>query len=301
MRLSVPQPHRPVAARLPPGCRPTPVRRVLLRNVATMNDEIAALFDLSGRSAIVTGAATGIGEGIARRLAAAGALVAIVDIDADGAERVASDIGGRALVLDVTDPAACDATLTSVGDRIDILVNNAGSYHEAGSILDQTVESWKRSIDINLASLFNCCKPVATRMVEQGDGGAIVNIASVDGLVPCLGTSYDTAKAGVIHFTRSLAVDLSPHGIRVNAVSPGVVPVPTLDRMHAGEIEHFWPKNPSLSGLMGPITTKRSSNVPLGRKGTPNDIANAVLYLVSDASSYVTGQNLVVDGGWTIV
>lgn len=266
-----------------------------------MHQQIAALFDLSGRMAVVTGAATGIGEGIARRLAEAGASVTIVDIDEVGAARVAADIGGRAVALDVTDPDACQATLGAIGERIDILVNNAGSYHEAGSILDQSVASWKRSIDINLASLFNCCKPVASRMVEQGDGGAIVNIASVDGLLPCLGTSYDTAKAGAIHFTRSLAVDLSPHGVRVNAVSPGVVPVPTLDRMHAGEIEHFWPANPSVSGLMGPITTKRSSNVPLGRKGTPADIANAVLYLASDAASYVTGQNLAVDGGWTII
>jgi 2-deoxy-D-gluconate 3-dehydrogenase len=263
-----------------------------------MDDTIAALFDLSGRTAVVTGAATGIGEGIARQLAAAGAAVVVADIDAEGAQRVAGDIDGTFVVVDVTDPAACASTF---GDRIDILVNNAGSYHEAGSILDQSVASWKRSIDINLASLFNCCKPVAARMVAQGGGGAIVNIASVDGLLPCLGTSYDTAKAGAIHFTRSLAVDLSPHGIRVNAVSPGVVPVPTLDRMHAGEIAHFWPTNPSVSGLMGPITTKRSSNVPLGRKGTPTDIANAVLYLVSDASSYVTGQNLAVDGGWTII
>ena len=123
-------------------------------------------------------------------------------------------------------------------------MNNAGSYHEAGSILDQSVESWRRSIDVNLAGLFNCSKPVAERMVAQGGGGAIVNIASVDGLLPCLGTGYDSSKAGAIHFSRSLAVDLAPHGIRVNAVSPGVVPVPTLDRMHAGEIEHFWPKQP---------------------------------------------------------
>lgn len=266
-----------------------------------MDPEIAALFDLSGRSAVVTGAATGIGEGIARLLAAAGASVAVADIDETGAERVAEAIHGSVLVLDVTDPTACDSALRSIGDRIDILVNNAGSYHEAGSILDQSIESWKRSIDVNLASLFNCCKPVAGRMVHDGGGGAIVNIASVDGLLPCLGTSYDTAKAGAIHFTRSLAVDLSPHGIRVNAVSPGVVRVPTLDRMHSGEIEHFWPTSPSVSGLMGPITTQRSSNVPLGRTGTPTDIANAVLYLVSDASSYVTGQNLVVDGGWTII
>ena len=266
-----------------------------------MSPEISALFDLDGRSAVVTGAATGIGEEIARLLATAGAHVVVADIDTVGAKRVAHDIDGEAVELDVTDPDACATVLGSVGDRIDILVNNAGSYHEAGSILDQSVESWRRSIDVNLAGLFNCSKPVARRMVDQGDGGAIVNIASVDGLLPCLGTGYDSSKAGAIHFSRSLAVDLAPHGIRVNAVSPGVVPVPTLDRMHAGEIEHFWPKHPSPSGLMGPITTQRSANVPLGRKGTPADIARAVLYLVSEASSYVTGHNLVVDGGWMLV
>lgn len=266
-----------------------------------MDVAIADLFDLGGKTAVVTGAATGIGAGIARTLAAAGADVIVADIDGAGAQRVARDIGGRALDLDVTDSEGCAAALASVGNRLDVLVNNAGSYHEAGSILDQSVESWQRSIDINLASLFNCSKPAAARMVEQGDGGAIVNIASVDGMLPCLGTGYDTAKAGAIHFSKSLAVDLAPHGIRVNAVSPGVVPVPTLDRMHAGEIEHFWPKDPSLSGLMGPLTRGRSSNVPLGRKGTPNDIAHAVLFLVSSASSYVTGQNIAVDGGWTLV
>jgi len=266
-----------------------------------MNESTAALLDLSGKVAVVTGAATGIGEGIARTLAEAGADVIVADIDTEGAARVADDIGGSPLDLDVRDAAACARILGDVGTRIDILVNNAGSYHEAGSILDQSVDSWNRAIELNLASLFHCSKPVAARMVEQGDGGAIVNIASVDGLLPCLGTGYDSAKAGAIHFSRSLAVDLAPHGIRVNAVSPGVVPVPTLDRMHAGEIEHFWPKEPSTSGLMGPLMTKRSSNVPIGRKGTPRDIANAVLFLVSDLSGYVTGQNIAVDGGWTLV
>jgi NAD(P)-dependent dehydrogenase (short-subunit alcohol dehydrogenase family) len=266
-----------------------------------MGNEIVALLDLSGRTAVVTGAATGIGEAIARTLAAAGADVVVADIDVAGAERVAADIGGTALELDVTDAAACEAALGSVGDRLDVLVNNAGSYHDAGSILDQSVESWRRAIDVNLASDFHCCKPAARRMVDQGDGGAIVNIASVDGLIPCLGTGYDTAKAGVIHFTRSLALDLAPHRIRVNAVSPGVIPVPTLDRMRSGEIEHFWPEDPSPSGLMGPITTRRSANVPLGRTGTPEEIAHAVLFLASDAASYVTGQNLAVDGGWTVV
>lgn len=266
-----------------------------------MNESIASLLDLSGRHAVVTGAATGIGEGIARTLAAAGATVIVADIDVAGAERVAADIGGSAIDLDVTDPEACAAALGSVGDRLDIVVNNAGSYHEAGSILDQSVESWQRSLDINLASIFNCSKPAATRMVAQGDGGAIVNIASVDGVLPCLGTGYDTAKAGAIHFSKSLALDLAPHGIRVNAVSPGVVPVPTLDKMHAGEIDPLWPQDPSLSGLMGPLMKQRSSNVPLGRRGTPDDIARAVLFLVSDASTYVIGQNIVVDGGWTLI
>ena len=266
-----------------------------------MDAAVAALFDLAGRRAVVTGAATGIGEGIARLLAAAGAQVVIADIDTVGAQRVAGEIGGTAIELDVTDAAACAQVLGSIGDRIDILVNNAGSFHEAGSILDQSVASWRRSIDVNLSGIFHCSKPVAERMVARGGGGSIVNISSVDGLLPCLGTGYDTAKAGAIHFARSLAVDLAPHGIRVNAVSPGVVPVPTLDRMHSGEIKHFWPSTPATSGLMGPITRQRSANVPLGRKGTPADVANAELFLVSDAASYVTGHNLVVDGGWTLI
>jgi 2-deoxy-D-gluconate 3-dehydrogenase len=266
-----------------------------------MDPSITRLLSLAGKTAVVTGAATGIGEGIARILARAGAHVLVADIDTDGGHRVAGDVGGEAIDLDVSDPDACDRVLTDVGDRIDILVNNAGSYHEAGSILDQSVESWRRSIELNLASLFHCSKPVAARMVAQGEGGAIVNIASVDGLLPCLGTGYDSAKAGAIHFSRSLAVDLAPHGIRVNAVSPGVVPVPTLDKMHAGEIDPLWPLEPSLSGLMGPLMKQRSSNVPIGRKGTPEDIGRAVLYLVSDLSSYVTGQNIAVDGGWTLV
>jgi NAD(P)-dependent dehydrogenase (short-subunit alcohol dehydrogenase family) len=262
---------------------------------------IASLLDLSGRVAVVTGAATGIGEGIAHTLALAGADVIIADIDIEGARRVATDIGGTAVELDVTDPVACADVIGTVGDRLDVLVNNAGSYREAGSILDQTTESWHRSIDINLAGLFHCSQPAARRMVAQGDGGAIVNIASVDGLLPCLGTGYDSAKAGAIHFSRTLAVDLAPHGIRVNAVSPGVVPVSTLARMHSGEIPYFWPKDSSTSGLMGPLMRQRSANVPLGRPGTPVDIARAVLFLASEASSYITGQNLVVDGGWTLL
>jgi NAD(P)-dependent dehydrogenase (short-subunit alcohol dehydrogenase family) len=229
--------------------------------------------------------------------------VVVADIDDDGAARVASECGGRWRHLDVTDPAACAATIQEVAgsDGLDVLVNNAGSYHESGSILDQSHESWRRSIDINLASLFNCSKPAAQHLAAQGRGGSIVNIASVDGLLPCLGTGYDTAKAGAIHFTRSLAVDLAPHNIRVNGVAPGAIPVPTLMKKRSGELPPVWPKETSLTGLMGPLMRQRSSNIPLGRQGTAEEIAHAVLFLCSNLATYMTGQTLTVDGGWTLI
>ena len=115
-----------------------------------------------------------------------------------------------------------------------MLVNNAGSYHESGSIVDQSYESWKRAIAVNYEGVFLCSKPAAEHMVGRGGGGAIVNISSVDGIVPCLGTGYDSAKGAVFQFTRSLAVDLAPFGVRVNCVAPGNVPVETIRRMKAG-------------------------------------------------------------------
>lgn len=264
-----------------------------------MDESIGALLSLDGRVALVTGGATGIGEGIARTLAAAGAQVVIGDVDTAGAERVAADIGGRALHLDVTDPASADAAVAAV-HGLDILVNNAGSYHESGSILDQSHESWRRAVDINYVGVFNCAKPAATAMVAGGRPGAIVNISSVDGLLPCLGSGYDSAKAAVIHFTRSLAVDLAPHGIRVNGVAPGAVPVPTLMKKRSGELPPVWtPQSPT--GLMGPLMRQRSTNIPLGRQGTVDDIAHAVLFLCSSASAYMIGQTLTVDGGWTLI
>lgn len=265
-----------------------------------MDPETGRLLSLDGRIALVTGAATGIGEGIARRLASAGASVTIADLDDEGAARVAADIDGDHVHLDVTDAEMCADVIGAI-EGLDLLVNNAGTYHEAGSILDQPVDSWRRSIDVNLAGLFNCSKPAATSMVEGERSGTIVNIASVDGTLPCLGTGYDSAKAGAIQFTRSLALDLAPHGIRVNCVSPGHVPVPTLAKMRTGEIDPLWPQDPSPSGLMGPMMRQRSANIPLGRSAEVDEIAKAVLYLSSEASSYVIGQNLTVDGGWTLV
>ena len=265
-----------------------------------MDVDIGRLLSLDGRTALVTGGATGIGESIARVLAAAGAVVTIGDVDVDGARRVATAIGGRAVALDVTDPASADAAVADVGG-LDLLVNNAGTYREAGSILDQSHESWRRSIDVNLAGVFNCSKPAARAMVDGGRGGAIVNIASVDGYLPCLGTGYDSAKAAVIQLTRSLAVDLAPHGVRVNGVAPGNVVVETLRRIHAGELPPLWPPDSSPTGLMGPMMRQRTANIPLGRTGRPEEIAHAVLFLASAAATYVTGQTLTVDGGWTLV
>ncbi len=270
-----------------------------------MDDRYSALvgewFDLEGRVAVVTGAATGIGEAIAGMLARVGASVVVTDIDDVGARRVAAEIGAEACHLDVTDVEMCAAVFAGLDRPADILVNNAGTYHRGGSILDLEAAAWQQMIDVNLAGLFNCSQPAARRMVSEGRRGSIVNVASVDGLLSCLGVGYDLAKAGAVHFTRSLAVDLAPHGIRVNAVSPGAITVPTTERMKAGEIPHYWPIDSSPTGLMGPVVKARSANIPLGRRGTPADVARAVIFLVSDAASYVTGHNLVVDGGWTLV
>ena len=168
-----------------------------------MDEAIGQLLSLDGQVALVTGAATGLGEAIAGVLAAAGAEVVIGDIDEPGGQRVAEELRDRghrahALRLDVTDEGSAREAVeqaVALGGRLDVLVNNAGSYHDAGSIIDQTYESWKRAVAVNLEGVFLCSKPAAEHMVARGDGGAIVSISSVDGILPCLGTGYDSAKA----------------------------------------------------------------------------------------------------------
>jgi NAD(P)-dependent dehydrogenase (short-subunit alcohol dehydrogenase family) len=279
------------------------------RYAPRVDESIGRLLSLDGKVALVTGAATGIGAAIAAVLAAAGAHVMLADVDDDGTAREAAELrkqGRRAdpVHLDVTDElSARDGIEAAVrtGGALDVLVNNAGSYHEAGSIVDQSYESWRRAIAVNYEGVFLCCKPAAEHMVERGEGGAIVNISSVDGILPCLGTGYDSAKGAQFQFTRSLAVDLAPSGVRVNCVAPGSVPVETIRRMKAGELPALWDEPSVPTGLMGPLSRMRSSNIPLGRRGEPEEIAHAVLFLSSSAASYVTGQTLVVDGGWTLI
>jgi NAD(P)-dependent dehydrogenase (short-subunit alcohol dehydrogenase family) len=274
-----------------------------------MDPQIGELLSLDGRTALVTGGASGIGESIARLLAGAGAHVVIGDIDTEGAAEVAGEIesaghSAAAIGMDVTSEVSARAGVEMAVDltgRLDVLVNNAGSYAEAGGILDQSYESWRSSVEINLDSVFLCSKPAAESMARAQNGGTIVSIASVDGLLPCLGTAYDSAKAGVMQFTSSLAVDLSPFGVRVNAVAPGNIDVETLRRMRAGDLPPLWSAPLENSGLMGPLMQQRSSNIPIGRRGQPEEVARAVLFLSSSASSYVTGQTIVVDGGWTLV
>ncbi|MCC6382738.1 MAG: SDR family oxidoreductase [Dehalococcoidia bacterium] len=274
-----------------------------------MDESIGALLALDGQVAIVTGAATGIGEGIAHVLARAGAAVVVADLDMKGARRVAEAIGAqggraRAVEADLSDLAGAEAAVGAAVEAfggLDILVNNAGSYQGSGSIHDITPEMWRKLRAANLDTVFACAKAASRQMVAQGRGGAIVNITSVDGVHPFLGVNYDTFKAGANFFTQTLALDLAPHGIRVNAIAPGLVLVETLDRVRRGELPPITVPPSVPSGLRGPLSGSRGQHIPLGRAGTSEEIGQAVLFLCSSAASYVTGQILAVDGGWLLL
>ncbi|MCP4203327.1 MAG: glucose 1-dehydrogenase [bacterium] len=250
--------------------------------------KLAALIDLSGKAALVTGAGRGIGAGIARRFGQAGAAVAVhYRSSADGARAVVEEIeetGGRAIALhaDVTDGAEVarlvDETVNALGD-LDILVNNAGIY-PVSPLLEMADEEWDAVVDANLKSVHVCTRIAAARMVAQGGGGAIVNIASIEGLAPAkLHAHYTSAKAGVLMHTRAAALELGPEGIRVNAVAPGLIWKPG--------IEEDWPEG----------VQRWLEAVPLGSLGRPEDVADACLFLASPASRWVTGASIAVDGG----
>jgi NAD(P)-dependent dehydrogenase (short-subunit alcohol dehydrogenase family) len=248
------------------------------------------LFDLSGRTAIVTGGGSGIGRQMAEGLAEQGANLVLCARKVERCERAAaefSELGVRTLALgcDVRDPAQVQAVVDAARDElggVDVLVNNAGTVWGA-SPEDMPLEGWQKVIDVNLTGVFLMAQ-AAGRVMIEGGGGSIVNIASVAGLQggpPGVMNTvvYNASKGGVIAFTRDLACKWAQHGIRVNSIAPGWFPS-------------------DMSGFVLDRHAERlTAHIPLRRFGGPDDLKGAVVFLASDASAYVTGHTLVVDGG----
>ncbi len=242
------------------------------------------MFELTGQTAIVTGAATGIGEAIARRLARAGATVAVADLDVEGAKSVAASIGGESfgVAIDISQAASVAQAVSEVLARrgqIDILVNNAGLGGRAAPLWEQTDEDWQRIIAVNLTGVFNCCRAVITPMRAR-KYGRIVSIASIAGKEgnPNM-TGYSATKAGVIGFTKSLAKEVATEGICVNSVAPAVIRTKILDQLTPAAVDYMTQK------------------IPMRRTGTTEEIAAVVHFLSSPDCSFVTGQCYDASGG----
>lgn len=244
--------------------------------------------ELSGKVAVVTGASRGIGSAIATRFARAGASVVVHyrERGADARELVQrlEAMGARAIALGA-DLRRGDDVLRLFRDAagdigpIDVLVNNAGSYPQT-PLLDVPPDEWKAVVEANLLAVHLATQAAAKRMIERGAAGAIVNIGSIEGLRPAPEHShYVAAKSGVLAYTRSAALELGRHGIRVNAVSPGLI-------WREG-LEEAWPEG---------VASFRA-RAPLGRLGRPEEVAEACLFLASPRASFITGANLIVDGG----
>jgi 2-hydroxycyclohexanecarboxyl-CoA dehydrogenase len=238
---------------------------------------------LEGRKALVTGGASGIGAAVCARLAAEGAEVWVGDIDVAGAERVAGEVAGHALELDVTELEAARAAIEATG-TLDVLVNNAG-LDEFGFFTYTTPEQWQRVLAVNLVGVLNCTHAALPGM-QQAGYGRIVNLSSEAGRVGSKGSAvYSAAKGGVLAFTKTIARENARYGITVNAVAPGPIETPLL--MGAKEFGEIGEK----------VIETMKSATQMGRLGQPDEVAAAIAFLASDDATYITGETLGVSGG----
>jgi NAD(P)-dependent dehydrogenase (short-subunit alcohol dehydrogenase family) len=253
---------------------------------------MSVTFDLTGKTAVVTGASSGLGAIFARTLAGAGANVVVTARRIERLEQIAADLdatGGAALAVqcDVGDAASVErmaaAACTRFG-RVDVLVNGAGVVAEAGLVPEKVPnELFEQTVRVNLMGTWYCCREFGARMLAGGTGGSIINIASVAGLVggPGFPPAYQATKAAVINLSRNLACSWGDRGVRVNVIAPG-----------------WFPSEMTASALQIPaFRSFVTDSAPMKRIGDPEELAGALLFLASSASSYVTGQTLAVDGG----
>jgi 2-deoxy-D-gluconate 3-dehydrogenase len=252
--------------------------------------KVPALFDLTGRVAVVTGGNGGIGRGIALGFAEAGAAVAVFGRNDEKNQQVLSElkaigVPAMAVKVDVTDRAGLEPALRTVESklgRINILVNNAGNVSLSGGVLNEKAEDWDNVIETQLNAVFLLSKLAAQSML--GQGGKIINLGSMysffgSGLVP----SYSAAKGAIIQLTKSMAIELAPHNIQVNAIAPGWIETDMTAPVHTM-----------------PLNDEVLSRTPAGRWGQPEEIAGTAVYLASRASDFVTGETIRVDGGYAI-
>ena len=263
-----------------------------------MNDEVAAPRNLDGLIAVVTGAAQGLGLGIAEQLVHDGATVIIADLQHDKgrteAARLQTDgLKVQAAYLNITDSAGATAFFDDVVNehgRLDILVNNAGVGQNIAPVVTLSDEEWDRVLSATLTGTFYCCR-AAGAIMEQQESGCIVNLASINGQNPAaLVAAYNVAKAGVISLTRTLAIELAAYGVRVNAVSPGPVYTEFNRQTMAQRCQ-------SLNITEDEMIERIRTAIPLGRWGEPIDIARVVTFLCSPQASWITGEVLRVSGG----
>ena len=242
---------------------------------------------LDGRVAVVTGGCSGIGLATVRRFGAEGARVVVADVDDERGPSVAEQVDGLFVHCDVTDPGQVEALFRLANETygsVDVAFNNAGiSPPDDDSILDTGLDAWRRVQDVNLTSVYLCCKAVLPYMLEQGRG-SIINTASFVAVMGAATSqiSYTASKGGVLAMSRELGVQFARQGVRVNALCPGPVNTPLLQELFASDPER---------------AARRMVHIPLGRFAEPEEIAAAVLFLAGDDASFITASQFLVDGG----